>query len=192
MSSYPITVRGGDRMTEHSYPSAVTLTWYEVSVAIHLVGLRHTESLRKNMKDKHGYKGRDLQDNFYGMLGELALAKATNKYFPMTVNTFKEADIGNNWQVRTVGSNKNRDLIVRPADPTKHKYILVEITKEFEMGYRNLTPHSTNDYQATVHGWIEGMNAKDPKYLSDFGHPDRPKAYRIPKKDLRPTSWMPI
>jgi hypothetical protein len=174
-------------MKEYCYPSSVTLTWYEVSAAIHLVGLRHTESLRKNMKDKHGYKGRDLQDNFYGMLGELALAKATDKYFPMTVNTFKEADIGNNWQVRTVGSNKNRDLIVRPDDPTRHKYILVEITKNSSQ-----YDPSNNTYQATIHGWIEGMSAKDPKYLSDFGHPDRPKAYRITKKDLRPTSWMPI
>ena len=167
-------------MPETSYPSAVTLTWYEVSVAIHLVGLRHTEALRKGMKDKHGYKGRDLQDNFYGMLGEIAFAKATGKYFPMSVNTFKDADIGINWQVRTVGSNNNRDLIVRPADPSKHKYVLVEICK------------SEDNYVATIHGWIEGTQAKDNKYLSYFGNPDRPPAYRIPKKDLRPTSWMPV
>ena len=176
----PITIRSGDCMPETSYPSAVTLTWYEVSVAIHLVGLRHTEALRKCMKDKHGYKGRDLQDNFYGMLGEIAFAKATGKYFPMSVNTFKDADIGINWQVRTVGSNNNRDLIVRPADPSKHKYVLVEICK------------SEDNYVATIHGWIEGTQAKDNKYLSYFGNPDRPPAYRIPKKALRPTTWMPV
>ena len=183
----PITVRGGDCMTEHSYPSAITLTWYEVSAAIHLVGLRHTESLRQGLKDKHGYKGRDMQDNFYGMLGEIAFAKAVDKYFPMTVNTFKEADIGINWQVRTVGSNNNRDLIVRPSDPSKHKYVLVEITKS--TSHYNASNH---EYQATIHGWIEGTNAKDKKYLSYFGNPDRPPAYRIPKKYLRPTTWMPI
>jgi len=176
----PITIRSGDCMPEISYPSAVTLTWYEVSVAIHLVGLRHTEALRKGMKDKHGYKGRDLQDNFYGMLGEIGFAKATGKYFPMSVNTFKDADIGINWQVRTVGSNNNRDLIVRPADPSKHKYVLVEIHK------------SENNYVATIHGWIEGTQAKDKQYLSYFGNPDRPPAYRIPKKALRPTTWMPV
>ena len=167
-------------MPENNYPSEVALTWYEVSVAIHLVGLRHTASLRKGMKDKHGYKGRDLQDNFYGMLGEIAFAKATGKYFPMSVNTFKEADIGINWQVRTVGSNNNRDLIVRPADPSKHKYVLLEICK------------SEDNYVATIHGWIEGTQAKDNKYLSYFGNPDRPPAYRIPKKALRPTTWMPV
>ena len=180
----PITIRSGDCMPETSYPSAVTLTWYEVSVAIHLVGLRHTEALRKGMKDKHGYKGRDLQDNFYGMLGEIAFAKATGKYFPMSVNTFKEADIGINWQVRTVGSNNNRDLIVRPADPSKHKYVLVEISTK--------DSYPDKFYVATIHGWIEGTTAKDNKYLSYFGNPDRPPAYRIPKKDLRPTTWMPI
>ena len=171
-------------MPETSYPSAVTLTWYEVSVAIHLVGLRHTEALRKCMKDKHGYKGRDLQDNFYGMLGEIAFAKATGKYFPMSVNTFKDADIGINWQVRTVGSNNNRDLIVRPADPSKHKYVLVEISTK--------DSYPDKFYVATIHGWIEGTQAKDKQYLSYFGNPDRPPAYRIPKKALRPTTWMPV
>jgi len=186
-------------MSGQNHKSSVTLTWYEVSVAIHLVGLRHTESLRKGMKDKHGYKGRDLQDNFYGMLGEIAFAKATGKYFPMSVNTFKEADIGINWQVRTVGSNKNRDLIVRPADPSKHKYVLVEIIKTCDhydqsLGLEtNLTSYqSYSQYKATIHGWIEGTQAQDKKYLSYFGNRDRPPAYRIPKKDLRPTTWMPV
>ena len=160
----------------------LNLRWYEVSVAIHLVGLRHTESLRNNMKDQHGYKGRDMQDNLYGMLGEIAFAKITNKYFPMTVNTFKEADIGINWQVRTVGSNNNRDLIVRPNDPDKHKYVLVEISK---------TMHPCL-YKATIDGGIEGSNGKNPKYLSNFGYPDRPKAYRIPKEELRSPSWIPV
>jgi hypothetical protein len=182
MNTYPITVRGGDLMKEHCYPSVVKLTWYEVSTAIHLVGLRHTESLRKGLEHKYGYKGRDMQDNLYGMLGEIAFAKAIDKYFPMTVNTFKEADIGKVWQIRTVGSNKNRDLIVRPSDATGHKYALVEVEK--------INP--TASYKATIHGWIEGVNAKDNKYLSDFGHPERPKAFQIPQKDLRPTSWMPI
>ena len=160
----------------------LNLRWYEVSVAIHLVGLRHTESLRKGMKDKHGYKGRDLQDNFYGMLGEIAFAKATDKYFPMSVNTFKDADVGIHWQVRTVGSNNNRDLIVRPNDPDKHKYVLVEISK---------TMHPCL-YKATIHGWVEGITAKDNQYLSYFGNPDRPPAYRITQDKLRCTSYMPV
>ena len=171
-------------MSGQNHKSSATLTWYEVSVAIHLVGLRHTEALRKGMKDKHGYKGRDLQDNFYGMLGEIGFAKATGKYFPMSVNTFKEADIGINWQVRTVGSNNNRDLIVRPADPSKHKYVLVEISTK--------DSYPDKFYVATIHGWIEGTQAKDKQYLSYFGNPDRPPAYRIPKKALRPTTWMPV
>ena len=180
MPKYPITIREGDSMYGHNYPSKVLLKWFEVSTAIHIVGLRHTESLRKSMQDKLGYKGRDMQDNLYGVLGEIAFAKATNTYFPMTVNTFKDADVGIDWQVRTVGSNKNRDLIVRPTDPTSHKYVLVEITK------------SNTFYEARIHGWIEGVQAKREIYKSDFGHPERPHAYRIPKKDLRPTTWMPI
>ena len=96
------------------------LEWYEVSVAMHLVGLRHTEAMRKRLQDKHGYTGRDVHDNLYGLLGEIAFSKISNRYFPMTVNTFKEADIGDTWQIRTVGSNKNTSLIVRNADPVEH------------------------------------------------------------------------
>jgi len=182
-----IVVKENKKMKEKIRPIQTNLTWYEISVAIHLVGLRHTESLRKGMQDKHGYKGRDMQDNFYGMLGEIAFAKITNKYFPMTVNTFKEADIGVNWQVRTVGSNKNRDLIIRPTDPVKHKYVLVEISKQsVVVNFRE------DNYVAIIHGWIEGSNGKHPQYLSNFGYPDRPKAYRIPKEELRSPSWIPV
>ena len=149
--------------------------WYEVSVAIHIVNLRHVESLRKGLRDAHGYKGRDMQDNLWGVLGEIGFAKAMNVYYPMTVNTFKQADVGRNWQVRTVGSNKNRSLLIRPVDPTPHKYMLVEVYKD----------KYAFTYHAKLLGWIEGIDGKDDKYLTDCGHPDRPKVYRIPQKDLR-------
>ena len=163
-----------------SQPITVELEWFEVSVAIHLSGLRNTESLRRGYNDKAKYKGRDLHDNLYGTLGEIAFAKATNCYFPMTVNTFKEADVGSHWQIRTVGSNRNKDLIIRPEDNDEHYYVLVEVVKNKSV------------YDCTIHGWITGKDGKDNKYLSDFGHPERPKAFRIPKNRLQPTYQMPI
>ena len=165
---------------EQRIPVKTNLTWYEVSVAIHLVGLRHTESLRKGMQDKHGYKGRDMQDNLYGMLGEIAFAKITNKYFPMTVNTFKEADIGVNWQVRTVGSNKNTSLIVRYADPDEHKYALMYIKKVEGV------------YEATFKGWIKGKDAKQARFLTDFGYSNRPKVFRVPNAELQTPNYFPL
>tara|TARA_Y100001951_G_C11291775_1_gene272670 strand:- start:1467 stop:2051 length:585 start_codon:yes stop_codon:yes gene_type:complete len=173
----------------------IKITWYEASTVLHITNLRHIESLRKGFKHRHGYKptiGEDIQDNFYGAMGELAFAKATDTYFPMSVNTFKEADVGINWQVRTVGSHRNRDLLIRPNDPTKHKYVLVEITNDPSDANMLLGLGTATQYIAIIHGWIEGVVGKKPEYLTHMGHPDRPKVYRIAQDALRCPSWIPI
>lgn len=155
---------------------SVRLEWFEVSVALHISGLRHAMSVRDKRQDNHGYEGRDLQDNLYGVLGEMAVAKLKNFYFPATVDTFKDADLGRNIQVRTVGSNRNRNLIVRPDDSSDDVFVLVEIHKK--QGY----------YDGFVHGWIWGKDAKRDDWLSDFGHPQRPSAYRVPTSELNEPS----
>ena len=156
------------------------LEWYEVSVAMHLVGLRHTEAMRKRLQDKHGYTGRDVHDNLYGLLGEIAFSKISNRYFPMTVNTFKEADIGDTWQIRTVGSNKNTSLIVRNANPVEHNYALISITK------------ASGTYKAVFKGWVKGVDAKQDRFLTDFGYPTRPKVFRVPDSELKPPTYFPF
>ena len=156
------------------------LNWYEVSVAIHIAGLRNVESLRKGLKDNHGYTGRDLHDNLYGVLGEMAFAKISGRYYPMTVNTFKGADIGNKWQIRTVGSNKNRNLIIRFADPDSHYYALIEIKKYGD------------NYKAVFKGWVQGKAGKLAKYLTDFGYEKRPKVFKVPDSALQKPYWFPI
>ena len=162
------------------------LTWNEVSVALHISALRHTESIRQKLKDNHGYTGRDIHDNFYGVLGEMAFAKISNQYFPMTVNNFKDADIGHQWQIRTVGSNKNRNLIVRYADPNTHFYALIEVQKCLTWA------RDEDTYKATFKGWIKGKDAKQARYLTDFGYKDRPKVFSVPYSELKPTSWYPL
>jgi len=156
------------------------LSWYEVSVAIHIAGLRNTESLRSGLKDNHGYTGRDLHDNLYGVLGEMAFAKISGRYYPMTVNTFKGADIGNKWQIRTVGSNKNRNLIIRFADPDSHYYALIEIKKYGD------------NYKAVFKGWVQGKAGKLAKYLTDFGYEKGPKVFKVPDSALQKPYWFPI
>lgn len=156
------------------------LYWYEASVAMHLVGLRHTESMRGKLKDNHGYKGRDVHDNFYGVLGEMAFAKISGIYFPLTVNTFKQADIGKDWQIRTVGSNKNSNLIVRYADPNEHNYALIYIRK------------GEGVYEATFKGWIKGKDAKQARFLTDFGYSNRPKVFRVPNSELQTPNYFPL
>jgi len=148
------------------------LEWYEASQAMSIVGLRHSMSLRDKRKDNHGYSGRDVHDNFWGVLGEMAFAKLKNVYYAGTVDTFKDADVGENYQVRTVGSNKNRNLIIRPDDPTQDIYVLVEVAKCG--GY----------YSCVLHGGIYGYDGKRDEWLSDFGQPHRPSAYRVPNRSL--------
>lgn len=156
------------------------LEWYEASVAIHVVGLRHTESLRKGLRDKHGYAGRDVHDNLYCVLGEMAFSKICNVYYPLTVNTFKEADIGKTWQIRTVGSNKNTNLIIRKNDPIEHNYALIHIEK------------NKNWYKAEFKGWIKGKDARRERYLTDFGYKHRPEVYCIPFSELQPPNYFPL
>ncbi len=176
---FPVENKSTEIIEYGSKPITVKLEWYEVSVAVHISGLRHTESMRKGLKDRFGYQGRDLHDNLYGVLGELAFAKATELYFPMTVNTFKDADVGSNWQVRTVGSNKNRDLILRPKDSIEHYYALVEVVKK-------------ESYSCLIHGWVQGADGMKDEYLTDFGYKDRPLVWKVPQNRLKQPHQMPI
>jgi hypothetical protein len=171
-------------MTETKKP-VVFLTWNEVSVGLHISALRHTESIRMKLRDNHGYTGRDIQDNLYGVLGEMAFAKITGRYFPMTVNNFKDADVGDKWQIRTVGSNKNRSLIVRYDDPNDHFYALMYIER-CEMWARE-----EDCYKATFKGWTNAKDAKQAKYLTDFGYTERPKVFKVPDSSLRMLAGLP-
>ena len=99
---------------------------------------------------------------------------------------FKDADIGHQWQIRTVGSNKNHNLIVRYADPNPHFYALIEVQKCLTWA------RDEDTYKATFKGWIKGKDAKQARYLTDFGYKDRPKVFSVPYSELKPTSWYPL
>lgn len=172
-------------MTEIKIPVCF-LKWNEVSVALHIASLRHTESIRMGLKDNHGYTGRDLHDNLYGVLGEMAFSKITGRYFPMTVNNFKDADVGDKWQIRTVGSNKNRSLIVRYPDPDHHFYALMHVER-CEMWARK-----EDSYKAVFKGWITAKDAKQARYLTDFGYTERPKVFKVPNSALKMLDWVPM
>ena len=157
--------------------SSITLYWHEVSAAVHTANLRQTLSLKDKRRDKFGSKidiDQDMRDNIYGVLGEMALAKMKNIYFDFSVDTFKAADLGKMIQIKTVGGNTNKDLVVRPANDDKLFFALVEVKK-------------TNDwnYQAIYHGGIWGYEAKKhDEWKTDFGYPDRPVCWKVPMEAL--------
>lgn len=145
----------------------VTLTQPELQHALHVGGTRHIEALLEGRQDQHGAKkAKDVWGlHIEGACGELAFSKATGRYWSGPVGNFKEADVGDRVQVRT-RTHHNQDLIVREGDNPSHAYALVTgRAPEFR-----------------VHGWIWGRDAKQPRWLRDYG--GHGPAFFVPKEAL--------
>lgn len=145
----------------------VSLEWFEVSRAA-LVGVsRNVEALRKGCQQRLRGKDESWERHVLGALGECAFAKATNRYWSGSVNTFKAADVGANIQVRT-RSQHSYDLIVRDSDADDDVYVLV----------------TGGPADFTVHGWVVARDAKRPEFRADYGGYGH--AYFVPQSALRP------
>lgn len=152
---------------------AVELTWIEVWLASEIGKLRQYESLRKNLKHKYGFEGVGWDIHIDGSGGEMAVAKALGIYYGGSVNTFKtEGDIGN-LEVRT-RSKSDYELLVRPDD--NDEAVFVHVTGTLP--------------KFKVHGWLKGKDAKQPKWLQDYGN--RPPAYFVPNSALQPIEELKI
>lgn len=144
----------------------VVLERHEIEM-VAAVGVRRRCASLDRLADRHGYSGENAwEQDIQGAAAELAVAKATNRYWDGSFNTYKRGDVGS-VQVR---STKRPDgcLIVRPSDPADAVYFLVvgEIP-EF-----------------TVVGWIMGENAKLERFEKAPG--GRPPAFFVPQRYLTP------
>ena len=161
------------------------LEWYEISAAVHIANLRQTLSLKSKRRDRFGSQidlDKDMRDNIYGVLGEMALAKMKNIYFDFSVDTFKAPDLGNAIQVKTVGGNVNKERVVRPSNDDKLFFALVEVKKTLDW-----------NYEATYHGGIWGYEAKKhDEWLTTFGYDDRPPCWKVPMEALTKSSVLPF
>lgn len=132
----------------------VSLSPSEQFQAAHIGCQRHLAALQAGLTDKHAAK--TCTDpwalHIEGAAGELAFAKATNRYWPATVNNFHDPDLMNGVQVRTRSSHSH-DLIVREGDSDLHTFVLV--TGRMPV-YR-------------VHGWIKGRDAKQLRFWNNPG-----------------------
>lgn len=144
----------------------VTLQWFEVYQA-GMVGVkRQLAALKDGRPDQHGADS----DNGWtlhveGAAGEMAFAKALGAYWSGSVNTFKDADIGTDIQVRW-RSKAYYDLIVRPSDSDDDIFALV----------LGAIPN------LSVVGWIRGADAKQERWLRTYG--GRPPAWFVPQDEL--------
>jgi len=150
----------------------ITLTLSEIAEGAMIGGLRHGFSCEQNRTPAHGFDATRfpaLGSHCEGACGEIAFAKWRNLYWPARINNFKEADIGDNIQIRT-SSRHDGELVVRNDDLAKipnHVFVLVT----------GLCP----DYQ--IHGWIYGHEAKREEFKKAPG--GRPPAYFVPQSELR-------
>lgn len=144
----------------------VTLTSYELAMAANAACLRNITA-NQRYKQKTKMKG-EWQAHIEGACGEVAVAKATGKYWGGSVNTFKNGgDIDSTgWEVRT-RSEEHYDLIIREDDPDGRKFILVTGTSP----------------TFRIWGWIESREAKRPEWLKNYG--GHGMAYFVPKQHLR-------
>lgn len=145
---------------------AVGLEPYEVAQAAAAGVARQVDSIRRGLRDKFGMKKESpWHIHIEGACGELAYAKAANRFWGGSVGTFKAPDLAGRIQIRT-RSDVNYDLIVRDADNDDDIFVLV-------VGQAPIY---------TVVGWITGKDAKQARYLQSHG--GRSSAYFVPQADL--------
>lgn len=152
-------------------PINIKLTMSE-SYCAAMVGIfRNIAAIFKGRKSKFGGDN-SWQIHIEGSCGEMAVAKALGIYNPMTVNTFKDADLGSGIQVRT-RSRHDYDLIIREGDADDEAFILV--TGTFP------------EYR--VHGWCWGRDGK--KDIHKANHGGYNPAWFVPPSALRPLEELP-
>jgi len=148
-----------------------TLTLPEILSATNVGVIRHYESIKDGRKPDPTLNSSTnwLFMDIEGALGELCVAKIRDRYFSATINNFKDADLGEDVQVRTT-SNHDYSLIVRPKDDPNHFYFLVT----------GMSP------TFCVRGWIKGSDAMQDKYLKAPN--GRPQAWFVPQTGLNPVT----
>ena len=144
----------------------VNLEWFEVSRAA-LVGVaRNVEAIRKGLQNARPTNEKDWDIHILGALGECAFAKATNRYWNGSVNTFKSGgDVGATIQIRT-RSKHHYDLIVRDEDKDGDLFVLV----------------TGGPHEFVIRGWMRASDAKKDEYRQDYG--SYGAAYFVPQSRL--------
>ena len=144
----------------------VRLTENEMRMAASTGVERQLSSLSKGLKDKHGFDGSTPWEiHINGSLAEAAAAKGLDIFYRGDVDTFKNADLGGNIQVRHTKMEPPQ-LIVRPTDSDNDIFVLVT--------------GAAPEY--TLHGWMMGKDAKQNKWSR--GYAGRPPAFFVPLEEL--------
>ena len=152
----------------------VKLTPFEVELAFENSTRRYISNLKQGKGFSYGYTGgfeQTVTDSVLGSLGEIAWAKASNTFFNNSYSDsyarYTDSDFQNNIEIRTQNKKDYNFLLIRPGEK-KGKYILVVHDGKFNF---------------SMMGWFP-FYKEMPERLSDFGHPNRPAAYKVEVKEL--------
>lgn len=135
------------------------------------VGLeRQLRALTDKRPDRHGFVPKEEAGwclHIEGACGEAAVAKALNRFWDGSVDSFKSGGDVGGIQVRT-RSRHDYELIVRADDRDTDVFVLV----------------TGRAPTFRVVGYILGRDAKRPEFLQRHGN--RPGAYFVPYSVLTP------
>lgn len=149
----------------------VPLTPWEYKAAVDLAVTRMAVSIDQGTKDI-AHESRDwferLRVDVLGACGEIAVAKAVNKFWSPSVNTMHRiADVGTNIEVRAT-DRENGSLIIRGNDDEDRWYFLV----------------TGEPPEMVVRGYIRGADARRDEWVRNpHGHRT---AWFVPQSALLP------
>lgn len=148
----------------------VVLSFSEFYSAVDAAKLRMAASAVKNLNHASTYKRNyieRLQEEVIGCCGEMAVAKALDKWFVPSIDTFHtRPDCFDSIEVRSTPRADGR-LIVRDNDANDRVFILAIV----------------NAPDITLAGWMLGGECKYDKYL--YNPNDYRPAWFVPQKDLK-------
>ena len=162
---------------EALHRNEIKLTDHNLFVAGIIGCSRHVKGAKK--QGQFGVNNATLgwQINCDGACGEMALAKWLGVWYDGALGDFTAADVGN-YEVRT-NPNEWGDLILREKDPDTSVFVLVL---------------SHNAPRFLLRGWMYGYEGKQERYYrsgSKHKQEDRPKAFFVPQRALKPMEELP-
>lgn len=146
----------------------------DIELALNTASKRFIGNIRMGKGFSYGYQGdykKQLGDSFLGALGEISWSKAMNQFYNGSytdnLQRYTDSDFQNNVEIRTQERKEYNFLLIRPGEK-KGKYVLII---------------HEGDYEFSILGWFPFINDM-PERLTNFGHPNRPPAYKVDIKEL--------
>ena len=154
----------------------IKLEPFEVQMAADVATRRFVENLKMGKSFSYGYQGSEDKTIALGVMGasaELAFCKATNTYFNGSYSDqysrYTDNDMQKGIEIRSQKRKDYNFLLIRPGEK-KARYVLVIDEGNFEF---------------SLIGWFPFINDM-PQRLTNFGHINRPPAYKVDIKELYP------